>query len=144
MENKSLFEQFSDSHEELNYEEFISPPPTKEDCCNAIEKSIEIPSCELMSSRDISFKLDCQGRLLKVKAKVQGVCPNKNVTVGVLVFENNKLLTFKVREVFTGGRAGDKCRDLDLGDFCFVFKEDNPCSSRCFNIKVIANYTNVC
>ena len=144
MENKSLFEQFSDSQEELNYEDFVSPPPSKEDCCNTTEKKIEIPSCELIHSKDINFNLDCQGRLLKVKARVQGVCPDKTVTVGVLIFENNKLLTFKVREIFTGGRTGDRCRDLDIGEFCFVFKEDNPCSSRCFTVKVIANYTNIC
>lgn len=122
-----------------------TPAPTTSpcSCCFADEKPVNYSNCELTKTEHLNnITLDCTGRLLDVNVTLTNVCPNKFANVAVLVFEGAKLLSIKVRRLFTGN--GTACiPSLNAGKFCFVF-DDDPCpQARTFTVRIVANYIEI-
>jgi len=80
------------------------------------------------------------GRLLSLNLKLKNVRPNKLVVLGVLVYENNKLYTFKVKKLSTLGLSYNKCKNIDAGKLDFLFYDDKPFSQKNLKVKFIYNY----
>ena len=90
-------------------------------------------------------KLQCEGRLLKVMVDLDNVCAGKKVNIGVLVSEEEsgifKTKAFRAAELTIPGHPGTCRQNIKVGNFCFVFPEENLCSRRQFKVNVIAHYT---
>lgn len=109
-------------------------------CCFVDKKNVHYSKCELTKTESFNnITLDCTGRLLEVGVTLKKVCPNKFVNVAVAVYEDTKLLSIKIRKLFTDN--GSNCIPiLNAGKFCFVF-DDVPCPpARTFTVKIVANY----
>lgn len=108
-------------------------------CCFSDNIDVTYSKCQLSKTETKEITLDCTGRLLEVNVILKNICPNKFVSVGVLVYENNKLLSLKVRKLSTDDDR-NCIKSLNAGKFCFVF-DDSPCpASRTFTVKIVANY----
>ena len=115
--------------------------PPENECCTNNEKETTFGFCEICKVDDLSVDLKCLGRVLRLNVTINNVCPNKNVVVGILIFEDNKLKAVKVKEVNTCGLT--VCSPVNAGQFCFVFKEEDLCRRRTFRVKAIAHYTDI-
>ena len=115
--------------------------PSASECCTNNEKDTTFGFCEVCKVDDLSVDLKCLGRVLRLNVTINNVCPNKNVVVGILIFEDNKLKAVKVKEVNTCGLT--VCSPVNAGQFCFVFKEEDLCRRRTFRVKAIAHYTDI-
>ncbi|MDW8801306.1 hypothetical protein P8V03_09080 [Clostridium sp. A1-XYC3] len=118
-----------------------APTPTPCPCCFVNQKSVVYADCELEKSEAFdNITLNCTGRFLDVNVTLVNVCPNKHVSIGVLVYDDQKrLISIKVCRLFTGD--GPNCiPSLNAGKFCFVF-DDDPCPPpRTFTVRIVANY----
>lgn len=136
--------KYIDENEELNNEfEFVTTTPMPPQCCYDETKIVEFSKCEVSHNTDVDINFHCVGRLLKLNVNLNSVCPNKKIAIGVLVFEGNKLVGFKVKELYTGRCRYNECNSISAGEFCFVFSENDLCRCRSFKIRVIAHYTNL-
>lgn len=118
----------------------VQCPPVS-GCCNNNEKDTTFAFCEICKTDELSVDLKCLGRVLRLNVTINNVCPNKNVVVGILIFEDDKLKAVKVKEVNTCGLTA--CSPVKAGQFCFVFKEEDLCRRRTFTVKAIAHYTDI-
>lgn len=116
------------------------------DCCCEKQQSVTFNPCE--DVKDITVQnvvLNCEGRFLKVRVNLDRVCPGRKVVIGVLVCENvsGTFMTrgFRVCEITIPGTADTCVDDVNVGDFCFVFPEEDLCSTRTFKVNVIAHYS---
>ena len=118
-----------------------APTPTPCPCCFATQAPVNFEKCQLTANETITTTITCVGRFLDIDVILKNVCPNKVIDIGVLVFENDKLITFKVCTFFTDS-SGDACiASVNAGKFCFVFEEPTACPpARTFTVKVVANY----
>lgn len=118
------------------------PPNTQPySCYDVAHKDVHYETCDLIKTTEFNdVTLNCIGRLLEVNVKLKNVCPDKQVSVGVLVYENTKLLSLKVCKVSTHGK--NCISELDAGKFCFVFNDSSlTCPpARTFTVKIIAHY----
>ncbi|MDW8801307.1 hypothetical protein P8V03_09085 [Clostridium sp. A1-XYC3] len=118
-----------------------APTPTPCPCCFVDEKAVVYARCELEKSETFdNITLNCTGRFLDVNVTLRNLCPNKQVSIGVLVYDDQKrLISIKVCRLFTGD--GPNCiPSLNSGKFCFVF-DDDPCPpARTLTVRVVANY----
>lgn len=82
----------------------------------------------------------CDSRLLSLNVKLKNVRPNKLVVLGVLVYENNRLYTFKAKKFSTLGLSYNKCKNIDAGKFSFLFYDKRPFAHKNLKVKFIYNY----
>jgi hypothetical protein len=121
------------------------------DCCVDTGQDVTFAQCQEFQESTIYVSgLKCEGRLLKIKVNLSGVCRGRNVTVGVLVCENDPATQsviwrgFKACEItvpIAGGTANTCVDNVEIDRFCFVFPEDNLCETRTFKVRVIAHYS---
>lgn len=131
MDKENLFEEFQ---EDINCS-CTEGLPNK--CCFNAEKFVTLPPCKVVVCDEVDTELNCLGRILKLKVNLQNLCPNRKVTVAVLVFEDNKLLTFKVSKI----KTGSSCSMKKTKEFCFVLDDKDLCRTRNLVIKIVANYS---
>jgi hypothetical protein len=143
LDNENLLEEFNgfDGFEE--FEEFekevdctISKSGTNQ-CCINTEKFVTLPPCKTVVCEEVDTELHCLGRILRVKVKLDNLCPCKKVAVAVLIFEENKLLCFKVGTIMTGSSG---CNLKKSKEFCFAIEDNDLCRVRVLTIQIVANY----
>ncbi|MCT8977279.1 hypothetical protein N4T77_11755 [Clostridium sp. CX1] len=118
-----------------------APTPTPCPCCFVDQRAVVYARCELEKSETFdNITLDCTGRFLDVNVTLRNVCPNKLVSVGVLVYDaQNRLISIKACRLFTGD--GPNCiPSLNAGRFCFVFGDESCPPPRTFTVRIVANY----
>ncbi|WP_252231925.1 hypothetical protein [Clostridium sp. ZBS15] len=99
--------------------------------------------CDCLNKK-INTSLEDTGKLLLVKVHLKNILYDKNLAVGVLVFEGPILRAFKVKEIYTGNCDGMcKYHDIKTPTYYFVFADKEDCSKKDFSIKIIKNYTNI-
>lgn len=113
--------------------------------CNSRE--VKFGECQCLAKKKIKTFISDTGRLLIVNVKLCNVLRNKVIAVGVLVFEDGNLKGFKARKIYTGdkfyndNKVHPRCNDISGGRFLFVIPEDNICSEKKIDVKVISHYT---
>lgn len=117
--------------------------------CN-FEKSQEVtfgPCQDVIDTTINNVVLKCEGRLLRVDVSLDKVCRGRTINIGILVTENvggvscaRGFRACQVRVPGTPGQCADKVR---VGEFSFVFPDENMCRQRKFSVKVIAHYVDV-
>lgn len=118
---------------------YSSPAPCQ--CCFVDEKPVVYAKCELEKSESFNdITVNCTGRFLDVNVTLTGVCPNKLVNVGVLVYENDNLLSLKVCKLTTDNVEEGCISSQNAGTFCFVFDDDSCPPERTLTVRVVANY----
>ncbi|MGL4737659.1 MAG: hypothetical protein ACRCW2_09435 [Cellulosilyticaceae bacterium] len=98
-----------------------------------------------------AYEMTCEGRLLTVSVRLRNICSNKQLAVGVLVYEviNSDLVSrgFKAIQVTTPPPLDPNtlCESLKVGPFEFVLPEADVtlCNARTFRVRVIAHYSNL-
>ena len=133
--------------------EFFPPKPDKEkdcicqecDCCCGKTQNVTFNSCQDVIDFTVqNVQLKCEGRFLKVRVELDRVCRGRKINLGVLVCENvgGTFFTraFRACQVTVPGTAGQCVDNFRVEEFCFVFPDDNLCSSRTFVVKVVAHY----
>jgi hypothetical protein len=126
---------------EFNYEKDL-----KHDCKDE-DIIAEFESCQAAKEVEKTITLEEQIRILKARFKIEDLCPNSNVAVGVLLFdESGKVIGVKGGEFFvpSDNDYGDcsDCTSLCV-NFTFVIPEKNICDVRKLKIKVITHYTDL-
>ncbi len=113
--------------------------------CGDKSEDVTFRPCEEFKDITIhNVRLQCEGRVLKVKVQLCDICRGRRIRLAVLLYEKEcfekRLRGLRVIEVAVPGMHGCK-RKLTVGDFCFVLTEDNICASCTeVNIQVIAHY----
>lgn len=141
--NENLLDCLEENEDQINEDEFSTTTLAPSNCCCNETKDANFLKCEISHNTDMDVNLNCLGRLLRVNVKINNVCPNKKIAIGVLVLEGNKLAGFRAKEIYTGNWFCGECKCINGGEFCFVFEENNLCSSRHFKVRIIAHYTNL-
>lgn len=157
--NSPFYEEFAvtvdDGNDEYKVNNYLwtSVAPTTTcvpaNCCTASTTTVPFAACDITKLQNVDTTLECLGRLLKVKVTLKCGCPNKKVAVGVLVFDGAVCKGFKFKVVDTDTPTpqpilcGDSCGDICICEFCFVLDGSNICSTKNFDVKVIAHYTDI-
>ena len=130
-----------------NFGDLDRPPYTlaPADCCGSSSpRSIPIDACKSSDNKELLVELDCQGRLLTINVMLKDVCPNKKISIGVLLLEGTTVKEFKVKEIVTPpvptGCPENNCQSSVVCEFCFVLP-GSICSPITLTPKVIAHYT---
>jgi hypothetical protein len=134
IDNENLMDEFE---EEINCS-FCKTSSTK--CCINTEKFVTLPPCKPVVCEEVDTELNCLGRILKAKVNLDNLCPCKRVTVAVLIFEDNKLLCFKVGKIKTGSNG---CNIKKTKEFCFALEDNDLCRTRNLKIQIVANYSTI-
>ncbi|MTI71681.1 MAG: hypothetical protein FH751_15645 [Firmicutes bacterium] len=124
------------------------------DCCIDYSKKVHYKKCEdeleivLSGDDNKGVEIKCQGRLLKIKVKLKGICKGRKLALGVLLLEciNGEFKTkgFKATNIYIPDDCNKpKCSNLTVGDFLFVLPEENICCKRTLIAKVIVHYTDL-
>ncbi len=123
-------------------------PEYHDKCSCACEKSqiVIFGPCEDMKEVTVpDVRLKCEGRLLKVKVELRNVCAGRKIHLGILVSEEEgggfKTKGFRATKLTIPGRPGSCINKIKVGDFCFVFPEEDSCCQRKFKINVVAHYS---
>ncbi|AOR23693.1 hypothetical protein [Clostridium taeniosporum] len=104
-------------------------------------KHIVFPKCCDSLNEKIKTSLDDTGKLLLVRVHLKNVLYNKTLAVGVLIFEGQDLISFKVKKLYTGCCYGMcKYHNIQTPTYYFVFPNKDHCSKKDFTIKVVKNY----
>lgn len=130
-----------------NFNDLDCPPCTckSEDCCGKVSEPIKFQRCEIVKKEEIRTNLDCEGRLLKIKVILDNVCFNKKIAVGVIIFNEEGIKGFKVKEIEVlppteaPGEDGNHCTSCCC-KFCFVLP-GSVCPELTLKARVIAHYT---
>lgn len=96
--------------------------------------------------------LSSVGRFLTLSTTVKSVCPNKNVALGIKVYETtngNKVI--KGHKMYSFQHNENGCRDITLSNIHFVLPEEiaetcdksNICSRRTFDIETTSHYVDL-
>lgn len=107
--------------------------------CSTESFIVKFPSCQIAKSVNKNISVESEGRILKFKVRVNNVCRDRKISIAVIVSECNKVKAVKIKEVIGKTCECNACVDI-IEDFCFIFQDENICSERCFNIKVLAQY----
>lgn len=116
------------------------------DCCCEKQQDVTFNPCEDIKDFTIeNVRLKCEGRLLKVRVNLDRVCRGKKIILGILVCENIEgtffIKGFRVCEIMVPGPANRCVDNVNVGDFCFIFPEQNLCCTRRFRVHVVAHYS---
>jgi hypothetical protein len=148
--NSPLYEEFAIDELPMGLTSDDDFPPctsSAADCCDTSDpSSITIGPCTISDNKDVQATLNCQGRLLTIRVILKCVCPNKNIAVGVLLFDQNDIVKgFEVKEILTPplptDHPGENCEHVVVCKFCFVLPS-SICCPLTLKPKVIAHYTN--
>lgn len=117
------------------------------------KNNIVIDSC--IDSKTVNLKpyeMQSLGRLLQLNVRLKNVCPNKRISLAVILYELDKKNKKYPRgmKTFIVSSDDDKCSDLCVNCIEFVIPESlvlevggNPnslCNNRRFSTKIIAHY----
>lgn len=89
------------------------------------------------------------GRYLTLRLTVKNVAPNKQVALGIKIYETTGgCRVIKGHKEFAFAHNGDCCRDITLKNVHFVLPEEiaetddktNICSQRTFDIETLSHY----
>lgn len=116
------------------------------DCCCEKQQDITFNPCEDVKDFTIQdVVLKCEGRLLKVRVNLDRVCAGRKIALGVMVCENvgGTFFTRGLRacEFTVPGTPGNCVDNVNVNEFCFIFPEENLCSTRRFKVNVVAHYS---
>ena len=108
-------------------------------------KEISFGSCEDFKDCTINnVEMRHEGRLLRVRVDLDRVCRGRKVNLGVIIYENHKgsshIRGFRACQISIPGPIGQCIDNLRVGEFMFVFPDENVCRTRKFEVKVIAHY----
>jgi hypothetical protein len=141
---------YDDEDEEIDADDYNSSQMHKvliscEACCEK-QQEVTFNSCEDIKDaviHDINLKNEC--RFLKINVKLKKVCSGRKITVAVIVSENicgiYVLKGMKGFEFTVPGTNGRCMENVDADGFCFIFPDEDLCSTRKFKINVIAHYS---
>lgn len=117
------------------------------DCCCEVQQDVTFDVCE--DVRDVTVQdvgLKCEGRLLKVRVKLNDVCAGRKIMIGVMICEQEQSGVFKTRgfrtcEITVPGELGRCVDKVCVEEFCFVLSEDDLCRKRKVKVNIIAHYS---
>jgi hypothetical protein len=117
-------------------------------CNNCCEKQTEVTFNACEDVKDITVQdvlLKGEARFLKVRVNLDRVCSGRKIALAVLVCENvcGTFFTRGIRacEFTVPGIPGKCTQNVNVGEFCFVFPEDDLCGIRKFKVNVVAHYS---
>lgn len=117
-------------------------------CTTCCEKQQEVTfnPCEDVKDitiQDVLLKGEC--RFLKVRVNLDKVCVGRKIALAVIVCENigGTFITKGMRacEFTVPGTVAHCTENVNVGEFCFVFPEEDLCNTRRFKINVVAHYS---
>lgn len=104
------------------------------------KKDMAFTPCDILQNHSIDVNNAYDSRLLILNVKLKNVCPNKLLVIGILVYENDKLYTFKAKKFSTLGLSHNKCKNIDAGKFSFLFYDKRPFNHKKLKVKFIYDY----
>ena len=93
--------------------------------------------------------LSSVGRFLTLNTTVKNVCPNKQIAIGIRLYETtNGSKIIKGHKMFAIQHSENHCQDITLSNIHFVLPEEiaetcdksNICSRRTFDIETTSHY----
>ena len=127
-------------------------------CCT---KEITLPKCCDLISEEICLPVADTGKILAINLTLKHVLANKKISIGIFVFEGKVLKGLNVRTLNTGGyddcgeKEDSECfqyltyknqckyKDINSGNFYFVFPGENECENEKLSIKIVSHYTDI-
>lgn len=107
------------------------------------KNNVIFESCNILRNRSFKITNKADGsQLLLLNIKLKNLKPNKFLLLGVLIYENNKLYSFKVKKFSTFGLNNIKCKNIYAGQFSFLFSDKKPLKDKSIKIKFVHNYVN--
>ena len=124
-------------------------------CCT---KEITLPKCCDSISEEICLPMADTGKVLTINFTLKHVLAKKKISVGIFVFEGKVLKGMNVRTLNTsryddcGENEDSECskyltyknqskyKDINSGNFYFVFPGENECETEKLNIKIVSHY----
>jgi hypothetical protein len=142
---------------DLQLEEVAAPPTIQplqaatqtfcvsdECCCSSSVVALTACGDFVVPATVTTDLTDCTGRVIEANVRIENVCCNKQVNVGVLLCDDSSnIVGLKVKKLGPFLPCDPvSCTTVDAGTFCFVV-EDSICDSNTFTLKAISNYTNI-
>lgn len=99
-----------------------------------------------------SQNLSSVGRFLSVTTTIKNVCPNKQIAIGLRLYETTGgCKVIKGHKMFAVSHDRDCCSDITLSNIHFVLPEEiaetedtnNICSMRTFDLETTSHYINL-
>ena len=120
------------------------------DVNDTVSHSISFDRCENNKSVVLEPQdLSSVGRYLTLRTTVKNVCPNKQVALGIKLYETTGGgRVIKGHKEYAFAHNNDCCRDITLKNIHFVLPEEiaetsdtsNICSQRTFDIETTSHY----
>ena len=120
------------------------------DVNDLVSHSISFDRCE--NNKNVVLEpqeLSSVGRHLTLRTTLRNVCPNKQVALGIKLYETTGGgRVIKGHKVFAFAHNSECCRDITLSNIHFVLPEEiaetndksNICSQRTFDIETTSHY----
>ena len=86
------------------------------------------------------------GRIITINTQVEGVCPNKKIVLGFVLFEiiDENEIEIGNKIILIPPIAKEQCSTILVKDICFIVPDETNqksiCNKRQFKVKIISNY----
>lgn len=119
-----------------------------ETCCTCFDKEEMVTFSHGEEFKDVTIhnvRLNCEGRILKIKLNLRDVCRGRKIRLAVLFYEKQQRKKKELRglrtcEFAVPGKPVGCLEELRVGDFCFILPEEHLCNRKAVVIKVVAHY----
>ena len=119
-------------------------PTTCEDCIKTT--TVEFDKCEPIKDQSVEVDLDGEGKWLRVKLTVEGVCRARDVAAGIIVHEvvngKEKAIAFKVIKLPKIDKDSNGCKDriCECARFAIPPNASACEGTRTFKVRVFAHH----
>ncbi|MFA9397050.1 MAG: hypothetical protein ACERKV_02120 [Clostridiaceae bacterium] len=107
-------------------------------CECLLQENVEFAASDDYKNVNIVSTLSCGGKILKVIVKLNNICKNRKIAIGVIIYEKDRILAFKVSKV--DPTEGTIARENEEKEFWFALPDENANQKRNLAINVFAHY----